>query len=74
MRKREKTITAACRTTDGIEWTTLKISQDGDELPVQGSLPIVFPEDLTLENLKALELPEDLADHLNGEIYIILSR
>ncbi len=72
MRKREKTITAACRTTDGIEWTTLKISQDGDETPIQGSLPIVFPEDITEENLKALELPEDITEHLNGDISVAL--
>ena len=72
MRTRDKTITAACRTPEGIEWTTLNIKQDGDEPAVQGDLPVVLPDEITTEGLASLQLPEELSEHLTGEISVAL--
>ena len=68
---REKTVTAACRTPDGIEWTTLKISQDETERVHQEHLPMEIPEGLTQEELASFDLP-DLSEHIKGDITVSL--
>jgi hypothetical protein len=69
---RDKVITAACRTTEGLEWTTLKVTQDGDEPAVQGSLPVEIPDEITEESLSALLVPEELTEVLEGDISVAL--
>ncbi|MDF7825561.1 pilus assembly protein PilM [Pontiellaceae bacterium B12227] len=68
---REKTVTAACRTPDGIEWTTLKISQDNTETVHQEHLPMEFPVNVTPEELANLELP-DLSEYIKGDVTVAL--
>ena len=68
---REKTVTAVCRTPDGIEWTTLTISQDNTESVHQEHLPMEFPEDITPEELANLDLP-DLSEHIKGDVTVAL--
>ncbi len=51
-------ITAACRTKDGLEWTTIKVKQDGSEPPLQ--------------HRESVPLPETLAEHLKGDITVAL--
>ncbi|MEA2069044.1 MAG: PilN domain-containing protein [Verrucomicrobiota bacterium] len=72
MRIRDKIITAACRTPDGIEWTTLKIKQDGNETVEQGAQPLVLPDEISEEALSAIQLPEGIAEHLAGDITVAL--
>jgi len=69
---RDKTITAACRTPDGIEWTTLKIKQDGTESMRQNSMPLALPEELTEQELADVELPENLSEQIAGEVTVAL--
>ncbi len=51
-------ITAACRTPDGLEWTAIKVKQDGTEPPVQ--------------NRESAPLPETLTEQLKGDITVAL--
>jgi len=69
---RDKTITAACRTVDGIEWTSLLVKQDGTEPIQQDSLPIAISGETVEEQLASIELPEDIANHLKGDIAVAL--
>ncbi|MDH3981363.1 MAG: PilN domain-containing protein [Kiritimatiellaceae bacterium] len=69
---RDKIITAACRTTDGLEWTTLKVKSDGNGPTHQDSLPVVFPDEETEESLAVIQLPEELSDQLGGEVTVAL--
>ncbi|VGO15276.1 hypothetical protein PDESU_03858 [Pontiella desulfatans] len=68
MRIRDKIITAACRTPDGIEWTTLKIKQDGNELVEQRAHAVALPEENLEESIAAIQLPEQLIEHLAGDV------
>ena len=68
---REKTVTAVCRTPDGIEWSTLKISQDNTEEVHQEQLPLEIPADITSAELANLDLP-DLSQHIKGEVTVAL--
>lgn len=72
MKMREKTITAVCRTTDGIEWTTWKVRQDDSELVEQNNAPVVFSGDTTEEMIASIELPENVTEHLTGDITVSL--
>lgn len=72
MKKRDKIITAACRTTEGLEWTTLKVTQEGNEPSQQGNLPAVLPDDISEDALATLPLPEGLEKHLVGEVTVAL--
>ncbi len=72
MRKRDKIITAACRTTEGIEWTTLKVTQEGAETIDQENLSLELPDLISPENIGALHLPENVVEHLKGEVTIAL--
>jgi len=72
MKMREKTITAVCRTVDGIEWTSWKIKPDGAELAQQDAAPVDFSGDTTEELIASIELPENVTDHLEGDITVAL--
>lgn len=72
MKMREKTITAVCRTADGIEWTSWKIKPDGDELAQQDTAPVDFSGDTTEELIASIELPENVTDQLEGDITVPL--
>ncbi|MDF7807392.1 hypothetical protein P4E94_08080 [Pontiellaceae bacterium B12219] len=69
---REKTVTAGCRTPDGIEWTTRRITADGLGPVRQDYLPLVMPEDGSEQELAELDLP-NLSDHLKGEVTVALT-
>ncbi|MDF7798920.1 hypothetical protein P4C99_05570 [Pontiellaceae bacterium B1224] len=68
---RERTVTAACRTPDGIEWTTVKISQDGAEPVRHEQLPLVIPDDASPDDLAKLDLP-DLSEVIKGQVTVAL--
>ncbi len=72
MQIRDKIITAACRTAKGIEWTCLKIKQDeSTELVHQGELPLIHHEGEG-EQLDLKQLPEEIAEKLEGVITLSL--
>lgn len=68
---REKTVTAVCRTPEGIEWTSVKISQEGTEPVSQNRLDIDLPDALTAEHLETADFP-NLSDHFRGEVTVAL--
>lgn len=68
---REKTVTAACRTPVGLEWTSVKISQEGRGPLLQDQLPLDLPLDLSIDQLEDVDFP-DLSDHLKGEVTVAL--
>jgi len=72
MKMREKIITAVCRTMDGIEWTSWQIKPDGDERIQQDAVPVDFSGDTTEELIASIELPENVTDHLAGDITVPL--
>jgi Tfp pilus assembly protein PilN len=72
MRIRDKIITAACRTPDGIEWTTLRIKQDGPGRMEQSSCPMPRLDDPNEEALAELQVPAALAAHLEGDVTVAL--
>ena len=72
MQMRDKTITAVCRTVDGIEWTSWQIKQDGTEPVSQDSIPVAFSGDTTEELMTSAELPENVAELLAGDITVAL--
>jgi hypothetical protein len=69
---RDRFTTAVCRTADGIEWTTLKIRQDGSEIVGQDSMAIALSGETTEDALASVQLPEAIADQLKGDIIIPL--
>ncbi len=73
MRIRDKIITAACRTPGDIEWTTLKIKQDGTESVQQGCIPLPVPEEEGAdENLNHIQLPAEVGETLKGDLTVAL--
>jgi hypothetical protein len=72
MQMRDRYITAACRTADGIEWTILKIKPDGTELAGQDRMSMALSGDTAEAMLASAELPEALADQLKGDVTIPL--
>jgi hypothetical protein len=68
----EKTITAVCRTIDGIEWTRWKVKQDSTELVQQDSAAIEVSGDTAEEIMASIELPENVTEHLSGDITVPL--
>ena len=72
MKMREKTITAVCRTVDGIEWTSWKTKPDGDELAQQDTASVDFSGDTAEELIASIELPENVTDRLAGDITVPL--
>ncbi|MEN7973423.1 MAG: PilN domain-containing protein [Verrucomicrobiota bacterium] len=72
MKMREKTITAVCRTLDGIEWTSWKVKPDETERVQQDVATADFSGDTTEEIISSIELPENVTDHLTGDITVSL--
>jgi len=72
MRIRDKFITAACRTKEGIEWTTLKIKQDGNELVEQSAQALPLPDDAAEDALEGIQLPAGLSTHLAGDVTVAM--
>ena len=69
---RDKTITAVCRTRDGIEWTSVVVKADGTEPLCQDAMPLAIPDGKLEEQLAAIELPDGIAEHLKGDIAVAL--
>ncbi len=72
MQMHEKIITAVSRTPEGIEWTSLKVKQDGTEPMQQDSISIPLSGKTSEEILASIELPENVTEHLKGDITIPL--
>jgi len=72
MKIRDKIITAVCRTVDGIEWTSWQIKPDGAERVQQDAVPVDISGDTTEELIASIELPENVTDHLTGDITVPL--
>lgn len=72
MKMREKTITAVCRTMDGIEWTSWKIKPDGAELVQQDTAVVELTGETAEEIIASIELPENVTEHLTGDITVPL--
>lgn len=71
MRIRDKIITAACLTKDGIEWTSLKLKQDETELVEQIKEPFSLPcETQEGVNLSTVLLPDGMGQRLQGDITV----
>ena len=69
---RDKIITAVCRTVDGIEWTTVKVGQDGVEPVQKESLPMTFSGETAKELMASIELPEEISERIKGDISVPL--
>jgi hypothetical protein len=69
---REKIITAVCRTVDGIEWTSLKIKQDGTEPLQQDSATVAFSGETAEEIMASIELPEAMEQNIKGDVIVPL--
>lgn len=72
MRIRDKTTTAVCRTVEGIEWTSLKVNQEETELLTQESIPVEFSGETVEELMASIELPEEIAESIKGDISVPL--
>jgi len=72
MKIRDKIITAVCRTMDGIEWTSWQIKPDGAERVQQDAVPVDFSGDTTEELIASIELPDNVTEHLTGDITVPL--
>jgi len=57
---------------DGIEWTSWKIKPDGAEQVQQDAAPVDFSGDTTEEFIASIELPENVIEHLTGDITVAL--
>lgn len=69
MRMRDKIITAACLTQEGMEWTSLNIKQDETEEVGHGFLSFEPPEGDAVEvAMAAVEIPAEIAEHLTGDL------
>ncbi len=73
MRISEKIITAACRTADGFEWTSLKLRPEGPEPCGQGRLPL-FIDAIALEGEAPESDPADtaVAETLKGDLSVAM--
>ena len=72
MRIRDKIITAACRTDDGIEWTSFKIKPEEMECIQQESRVIPLPADITDAADLATALPPHLGGSIQGSVTVAL--
>lgn len=72
VQRREKSITALSRTPDGIEWTHCRIRGDETEQMQQGSAELEFPDDSAAVLPAVLDLPEDLAERIDGDVTVAL--
>ncbi len=67
MRIRDKIITAACLTPDSLEWTSLKLKQDGNQTVEQSSMPFAFT-DADMPTLQRLS--EEIHGRLEGDLTV----
>jgi hypothetical protein len=72
MQMREKIITAVCRTADGLEWTSLKAKSDGTESLFQESAQIPISGESSEEIIASIELPNEIAEQIKGDIIVPL--
>ncbi len=71
MQIRDKIITAACLTPDGIEWTKLKVKQDGNETIAQDSLACATAEPVEGGSaLTGLQLSDEVREQLEGDLTV----
>ncbi len=71
MQIRDKMITAACLIPGGIEWTTLKLRQEGNEIVGQGNLPLPATEQgKEAASLNNLELTPEANEKLEGDLTV----
>ena len=66
LRIREKAITAACLFPEGLEWTSIRARQEGNETVEQSNSP--FP--VTLEEMEGFQLSEELRESLEGDLTV----
>jgi hypothetical protein len=69
---REKIITAVCRTTGGIEWTSYKIKQEETECIQQESVAIPFSGETAEEVIASLNIPDEVLEQIKGDITVPL--
>lgn len=68
----EKIITAACLARDALEWTSMNIKEEAEQV-VQGSLPLERAEGERFDAAKVLaQLPEGVAEQLAGDLTVAL--
>ena len=65
---RDKIITATCRTQEGIEWTSCKVKQDGENTLLHDTLSTSSFDDSS----EAMPLPDTLTENLTGDITVAL--
>jgi hypothetical protein len=68
MRLRDKIMTAACLFPEGLEWTSIKIRQEGNETVDQSRSP--FP--LSMEEMEEFHLDEALREKLEGDLSVAI--
>lgn len=72
MKIRDKIITAVCRSVEGMEWTSWKITAEGTELLQQAALPLSMDGETTEKIIASIELPEQIKELLLGDITVAL--
>lgn len=71
MQIRDKFITSACLIPDGIEWTTLKLKQDGNETVEQSCLPCPATEPGEEPgDMASLQLSDEVRERLSGDLTV----
>ncbi len=69
MRIRDKIITAACLTKEGLEWTSLKVNQDGAEPFDQARESFAVPEEVQGQAFESnVQLLDGIGSKLQGDI------
>lgn len=64
----DKIVTAICRTSDGIEWTTIKVASNETKILHQEQIQIDSDGDRLDETMASLDLPKELTENLKGDI------
>lgn len=72
MKMNERIITAVSRTQEGIEWTNCRIKADGPEQMEQDAAVVEMAGDTPEELLASIRLPENVTEHLTGDITVSL--
>jgi hypothetical protein len=70
MRKREKHITALCRTPTGIEWTTVKVTPDEVEPVCHDSLLVDLSDETPEHLFESIHLPDSISEKIKGDISV----
>jgi len=69
---RDKIISTACRTPDGIEWSAVRVKGDGPETPERGFIPLEIPDGSIDDALESTQLPSALSETLKGETIVAM--